>query len=284
MGLNYVATLLRAPPSASATPVNTGERPAAAAVTLLSILGKAEFWWLVMFAGLLQASGIVSFTYIVANAISLGNPLPRASLLLSVLGITSMVGAFGFGWLADRIGPLHALIIGAAAQTLLWLGIAVVPGFSALTILAGCLGLCTGGTTPAVFAFIAHRWGHERFSSVQGQMTLMMIPFIFGMPPLIGWLFDRAGNYRFAFTVEAAACGLALLLLVGGYRLRIRRPLTKLPHAVRVGVQRCGSTLSISRSNAAFHLVQRNLTLLPPFSSRPDGRHRFTGSPEVGAF
>ena len=215
-----VATLLRAPPSASVTP-----RPAAASTTLLSILGKAEFWWLVVFAGLLQASGIVSFTYIVANAISLGNPLPRASLLLSVLGITSMVGAFAFGWLADRIGPLHALVMGAAAQALLWLGIAVVSGFSALTILAGCLGLCTGGTTPAVFSFIAHRWGQQRFSSVQGQMTLMMIPFIFGMPPLIGWLFDRSGNYRFAFTVEAATCGLALvLLLVGAHRLKMRQP------------------------------------------------------------
>ena len=223
-----VATLLRAPPCAPATLINDHARSAAASATLLSILGKAQFWWLVMIAGLLQSSGIVLFTHIAAHAISLGNPLPRASLLLSVLGITSMAGAFAFGWLADRIGPLRALVVDAAAQAVLWLGIAAVPEFSALTVLAGCLGLCTGGTTPAVFAFIADRWGQERFSRVQGQMTLMIIPFIFGMPPLIGWLFDRAGNYRFAFTVEAAACGLALvLLLVGAYRFRMSQALTR---------------------------------------------------------
>lgn len=219
-----VAVFLRTPPAAS-VPVDGPTLPAAASATLLSILGKAQFWWLVVFGGLLTSSGIVLFTHIVANAISLGNPLSRASLLLSILAIASMAGAFAFGWLADRIGPLRALIINAAAQTLLWLGIAVVPEFSALTVLAGALGLCTGGTTPAVFAFIAERWGQQRFASVQGQMILMTIPFIFGMPPLIGWLFDLAGNYRFAFTVEAAACGLALvLLLVGAYRLGARQP------------------------------------------------------------
>ncbi len=57
-----LATLLRTPSSASTTPVNDAARPAAAPVTLLSILGKTEFWWLVVFAGLLQAASYRSPT------------------------------------------------------------------------------------------------------------------------------------------------------------------------------------------------------------------------------
>lgn len=220
------ATRLCAPPSATAASASDSVRPAAAPASLLNILGEARFWWMVVFAGLLQSSALVLFTHIAADAISLGNPLSRASLLLSVLGIASMAGAVAFGWFADRVGPLPALVVDAAAQALLWLGIAVVPEFSALIVLAGCLGFCTGGTSPALFSFIADRWGQERFGRVQGQMTLMMIPFIFGMPPLIGWLFDFAGNYRFAFIVEAAACGFALvLLLAGAHRFRMHQPL-----------------------------------------------------------
>ena len=219
------AALLRVPPSTTAAPASNSARPTVAPIMLLNILGEARFWWLVVVAGLLLSSSLVLFTHIAAHAISLGNPLPRASLLLSVLGIASMAGAVVFGWFADRVGPLPALVVNAAGQALLWLGVAVVPEFSALIVLAGCLGFCAGGTTSAVFSFIAERWGQERFSSVQGQMTLMIIPFIFGMPPLIGWLFDLAGNYRVAFIVEAAACGIALvLLLAGAHRFRVRQP------------------------------------------------------------
>ena len=107
----------------------------------------------------------------------------------------------------------------------------MVPEFSVLIVLAGCLGFCAGGTTSAVFSFIAERWGEDRFSSVQAQMTLIIIPFSSGTPPLIAWLFDlagncrRAGNCRVAFMVEAAACGIALVLLLAGvHRFSVRQP------------------------------------------------------------
>ncbi|HEU0197197.1 MAG TPA: MFS transporter [Nevskiaceae bacterium] len=171
------------------------------------------FWIIVIASGLLQTSGIVAITHLVAYAQGLGAVETRASLLLSVFGLCGVGGALVFGWLADHLTPASALMLNGALQVALWLGIVVSPEFTVLLVLAGALGFCTGGEFPLCAALLGTVFSSRQFGSALGQLMLLGCPFNFIAAPLAGYLFDRTGNYHAAFIVEAALCAIGIGLL-----------------------------------------------------------------------
>ena len=171
------------------------------------------FWLICVPTMILATTGIVAITYVVAFAQEQQIPATSAAILLSVLGIASIVGAPLFGWLCDRLTPLRALLLNGGAQLILWCALAGMTSFTGMALVLAVLGLCTGGVMPMLIALIGRAWSMRRFGAALGQMTFAGLPLSFSQAPVAGLIYDTLGSFRAAFLFEAALCVLALLVL-----------------------------------------------------------------------
>lgn len=175
---------------------------------------KSGLFWLICAPTMILATtGIVAITFVVAFAQEQQIPATSAALLLSVLGIASLVGAPLFGWLCDRLSPLRALLLNGGVQLLLWCALAGMTSFTGMAMVLAVLGLCTGGVMPMLIALIGRAWSMRRFGTALGQMTFAGLPLSFSQAPMAGLIYDSLGSFRVAFLFEAALCVLALLVL-----------------------------------------------------------------------
>ncbi|GAB3279912.1 MFS transporter [Parahaliea aestuarii] len=174
----------------------------------------ARLWILVVVAGIIFSGGIMLVTHIVQHAIDIGIDATRASLLLSVNGIAAMAGALFFGWLADRIGAHGAILVNLTLQAIAWSALLMQAHFPGLVITVAVLGLCGGGGHPAMATLVGKVFGAQRFGTLMGQVTLLVIPFNFGSAPLAGLLYDRSGSYSLAFLCYAGLCTSAIVLIL----------------------------------------------------------------------
>lgn len=208
--------LVRNRPPRTAENVRSQTGPMPAGAWSDSLLDR-RLWVLVMIAGIMFSGGIMLVTHIVQHAIDIGIDTTKASLLLSVNGIAAMGGALTFGWLADRIGPQGAVLVNLLLQAIAWPVLLMQAQFTGLAMTITVLGLCGGGAHPALSALVARVFGAERFGTLMGQITLLVIPFNFGSAPLAGLLYDRTGSYTLAFWCYAGLCvgSAAMMLLIG---------------------------------------------------------------------
>lgn len=206
--------LIRDPPSPQP---HAGQASSSAAVTAIDIalLRDLRFWQIVITAGFLVSSTIVLATHIAPYGTGLGLPVSKAALLLSAVGFAAIVGAPLFGWLADRFTPPTAIAVNALGQVVFWLLLLRAHQFAALFAIVALFGIFTSGAYPSITALITRIYGAARVGTVVGYMSLMVVPFNFGMPPLVGWMFDLHGDYSLAFTIEAACCFAVVLLMLG---------------------------------------------------------------------
>ena len=175
-----------------------------------------RFWILSLAVGLVTTSGIVTSAHVVPFAQSVGIPVTQASLLLSLTGVLSVVGALFFGWLADRSTPLVALAVLTLVSAAAWLLLPLQSHFVFIAMLAAALGFAGGGLMPAVSVYICQLFSARQFGASLGQLNFATLPFTFAAAPLLGVLFDRSGNYTGAFTLEGIICVAAVLMLVAG--------------------------------------------------------------------
>lgn len=161
-----------------------------------------EFWVIALASGLIVGGGTALATHIVPFVQILGIDLQRASLLLAALGGCAMLGSPLFGWLADRIGGSAALAVNALVQAAAWLALLSVSSFWPLLVTGVVIGACAGGVTSAIGAMLSTEYGQAFFGQAFGRLMVVKLPFTFGMPPLMGWLFDMSGNYRDAFMLQ----------------------------------------------------------------------------------
>ena len=202
-----------APSLRSATPVSAKKPPYQYPV----------FWIVSLAKGMLMSSGIVIITHLVSYGIDSGMDRAQASLLLSIFGIASALGALLYGWLCDRLTPFTAMLMNGALQSVFWILILLFPGFMPMAILVCGMGLCTGGVSVVAMTLLGRMIPPDRFGVAIGQMMFVMIPFTFFAAPLAGALYDWHGNYRPAFAFEAAVCVFTLIYL-RCFRERLRTP------------------------------------------------------------
>lgn len=205
--------LVRNRPAASETPRGADSAPGAV-VPWGESLRDGRLWFLVCIAGVMFSGGIALVTHIVQHAVELGVNPTHAALLLSVNGGAALLGAMGFGWVCDRLSPLAGVTINLATQALMWPWLLYQTGLPGLVSAVAVLGLCGGGAHPAVSALVGRVFGAERFGTLMGQITLLVIPFNFGAAPLTGFLYDHFGSYTPAFVLFTGLCLLASLAVL----------------------------------------------------------------------
>jgi MFS family permease len=147
-------------------------------------------------------------------------PARGAEMLSLMLGL-GVVSRLVSGWISDRIGGLHTLLLGSVLQGIALLLFLPSAGLMSLYVVSGLFGLFQGGIVPS-YALIVRQ--HFPPAEAGARVGTVLMATLFGMA-LGGWMsgavFDLTGSYRAAFWNGIAWNGLNLsIVLFLLYRLR----------------------------------------------------------------
>ena len=137
--------------------------------------------------------------HMVAYCGDLGYPAARGAEMLSVMLGFGIVSRLVSGWIADRIGGLRTLLLGAVLQAVALALFLPFQQLGALYVISALFGLFQGGLVPS-YPLIVREYFPPREAGVRTGTVIMAT--LFGMALggwLPGWIFDLTGSYRAAF-------------------------------------------------------------------------------------
>lgn len=190
-----------------------GFRPPAS-MTTRAILTSMPFLVLTIAVSVLSAAGLVMVTQIVGLSMDRGLDLGSASLVLSAFGLSGMVGAPLFGFLADRLGGGRAFALLSFALIPGWLGLLGAGTLPVLMLLSVMIGICSNGIVTLFGATMGEWLGAENVGMGMGLCYLLQIPFLFGAPPLAGAMYDATGGYTATILLHVASMVVVGLLML----------------------------------------------------------------------
>jgi MFS family permease len=200
------AGFLRARAGAPVAPA--AGKPAASAGEAMR---TATFWLLAVASSLGSATVIGVTVHVVAWQTGRGVPPETAALVLSVLFVSSMAGAFLAGYAADRARSVHVLQI-FYALPLFGLGLmAASVAVPALVVGAVLIGIAMGATT-GLAPFLATRYfGLKASAEIFGIMMAMTMVALGLVPLLIGIGFDATGGYTWPLSLAAVILAISTI-------------------------------------------------------------------------
>ncbi len=159
--------------------------------------------------------------HMVAYCADLGFPAARGAEMLSIMMAFGIVSRLASGWIADHIGGLGTLLLGAVLQATALALFLPFDRLVALYVVSALFGLFQGGLVPS-YPLIVREYFPPREAGTRTGTVIMatLVGMAIGgwMP---GWIFDMTGSYRAAFVNGIAwslvTTGIALFLL---YRAR----------------------------------------------------------------
>jgi len=189
-----------------------GHGRATEGVSLRAAMRTRNFWVLYVTLVLSGFGCFVPLVHLGPYAVDAGHPESFAVLLVSLIGLGSLVGRFAIGSIADRFGRMRSLALmylGMAAMLLLWW---CSTSALALSIMAIGFGISYGGFVATFPTVVMDLFGAKSVSGIIGSIyTAAGLGTLLG-PPLAGAAFDRTGSY--SVPILGAAL-LALLAAVG---------------------------------------------------------------------
>jgi MFS family permease len=137
--------------------------------------------------------------HIVAYCGDLGFGAARGAEMLSLMLGLGVVSRLVSGWISDRIGGLHTLLLGSILQGIALLLFLPFDGLVSLYVVSGLFGLFQGGIVPAYALIVRQHFSPDEAGARVGTVLMATL---FGMA-LGGWMsgavFDLTGSYRAAF-------------------------------------------------------------------------------------
>ena len=200
---------------------------------------RPEFWLLAVACGIASGAGVMKMSHLAAIVIEQGYSVTLAVQLLAISGAAGLLGSPLFGWLADRIGGLRAMVLNVLIQAASFSILLAPIGPTALFLDAIVIGVCGAGVTPALGVIYARLFGPENYGRALGLMSFATLPFVFGMTPLASALFDVSGDY-----VAPIAAMTMLLIMAGGCFWGLHFRERRQSGAASVAPQGLGATLT----------------------------------------
>ena len=185
-------------------------------VSLHAALRTRNFWVLYVTLALAGFGCFVPLVHIGPYARDAGHPESFAVLLVSLIGLGSLVGRFGVGGIADRLGRMRSLALmylGMALMLLLWWS---STGALALSVVAVGFGISYGGFVATFPSVVMDLFGARSVAGIIGCIyTAAGVGTLLG-PPAAGAAFDAFGSYSLpilgaallAFIAAAASAAL----------------------------------------------------------------------------
>lgn len=181
-----------APAVAPAAP----KAPAAASGwSLRPALGTRPFIVFYLATGALSVALFVPFVHLVPYARDLKISQSTAVVLASLIGVGSILGRFGLGSIADRLGrraTLVTMFFGMTAMLVFWLASTAA---WQLAVFAVIYGACYGGFVALVPAVIIDYLGTRNAGGIIGLLYTSVGPGTLIGPPLAGYAYDLWGSY-----------------------------------------------------------------------------------------
>jgi MFS family permease len=168
--------------------------------TLPPGLSPARLQVLLMLAGVFCCAAMaMPQVHIVAYCVDLGYGSANGAQMLSLMLGTGIISRLAFGWVADRIGPLPALLLSSSLQAASLLLYLVSDGLMSLYAVTALFGLVQGGIVVTYTLII-----REYFPPAEAgtRVGLVLSSTLAGMA-IGGWMsgaiFDATLSYRAAF-------------------------------------------------------------------------------------
>ena len=180
---------------------------------------KSPVFWIIAFGFFCQVLPVSAvMTHIMPYLSSIGIERTNASYIAGIVSITTIIGRIGFGWIGDHIdkrkvataafalSSLGALILGYTSAGQNWMIILFIPVFS----------IGWGGAVPMLSGLLKEYYGGERLGTIAGCVgTVMMLGQISG-PFIAGWVFDKWGNYQYAWFFLFGIVGISTIIFFAG--------------------------------------------------------------------
>jgi MFS family permease len=199
--------------------------------TLIGAMATRTFWLI----GAAQVFGSFCtqslFVHQAAYLTDQGLSALVAATVVSIVGLASILGKTGGGWLSDSLGRETVYVLGVlcmmASVGVLFL-VSIAPAASTAYLYGVLLGVGYSVTAALIPAVIGDRFRGPQFGSIFG--TLQVANALGGSlgPWVAGRIFDMTGSYRMAL---ATALGSAALALAAMWSLGHRRAAGGRPRA-----------------------------------------------------
>ena len=222
--------LLRVPENRGQSPIRPNRaRPGSDPDMTLREAARTQTFWLLVaafFFGNLCSQTL--HVHQVAYLVDHGLAAIVAASVVSVVGLASIAGKIGGGWLSDRMDREWVYMGGVAIMTAsacVLLALGASPSHLGAYGFAVLLGVGYSATATLTPAMVSDRFSGKHFGAIVG-IGLMGAAVGSALGPLLaGGLYDRTGSYTTAFVI-AAACG-----VVAGAAAWRARALRKADHA-----------------------------------------------------
>nr|XP_046213767.1 monocarboxylate transporter 12-B-like [Oncorhynchus gorbuscha] len=159
----------------------------------------------------------VPFAYLVPYALSVGVEHQQAAFLMSILGVTGIVGNITFSWLTDRKCVKKyrkvSFMFAVGMEGLSCLLIPLLRSFTLLVPFSMLYGYFDGAYSALIPVVTSDMVGSSYLSSALGVVNFLhAIPYLVS-PPIGGWLVDWTGDYTAAFFLSGFSLILSSLFL-----------------------------------------------------------------------
>ena len=184
--------------------------------SLSRALRTIDFWMVAIIWFLWAFSLLLVLTHLVPHLTDLGIPPTRAGVISGLIGVVSMVGRLGIGWVSDRIDRKVSTIISIVLQAGSLFLLAWSQQMWMFYLFVVIYGVGYGGLDPATLALVGDIFGTRNLGRIMGAL-LVFWPLGAGAGSVVGGiLFDATGNYFVAFLLTASfmlvACICAFLI------------------------------------------------------------------------
>jgi MFS family permease len=175
--------------------------------------------------GLLCVSGVACCVamsmpqvHMVAYCADLGFPAARGAEMLALMMGFGIVSRLASGWIADHIGGLRTLLLGAALQATALALFLPFDGLAGLYVVSALFGLFQGGIVPSYPLIVREYFSPREAGARTGTVIMATLGGMALGGWMPGWIFDMTGSYHAAFVNGIAwslvTTGIALFLLL----------------------------------------------------------------------
>jgi len=191
-------------------------------LTLKMALATSAFWLISVAFLASDFSKIGILQNQVPHLQDIGFPVATAATALGVVGLGSLIGKLGFGWLCDQIQAKYACSISIGlmvASTIILMSVRPASPVVIIWLYAIVMGLASGGWLPTMSILISANFGLASYGALFGIVTLAQSAGTATGPLMAGYMYDAMNTYHWAFIIFLIPYAVAILAV-----LAVRRP------------------------------------------------------------
>lgn len=183
--------------------------------TFREALSTRQFW-LVSGVFLVMNTCVHSImVHIVPHATDVGIAEAAAAVILSIIGIASIIGKLAVGVALDRLGAKTVAVIITSLMLMSFILIQFSNSPWIFYVFAVCFAFAYGGFAAAQSPYIAYLFGLKHHGTIFGFSSFIFVGAAAFGPFISGKIFDVTSSYSYVFILLSALSFLAILFACG---------------------------------------------------------------------